>query len=64
MLLIINQNVKNLLNLITEFLSVFMNELFNVVEQEGKEFDLSTFIQKVYYYGSELEKVKKKFLKK
>ena len=64
MLLIINQNVKNLLNLITEFLSVFMNELFNVVEQEGKEFDLSTFIQKVYYYSSELEKVRKKFLKK
>ena len=65
MLLIINQNVKNLLNLITEFLSCFMTELFNVLEHgEEKEFDLSIFIQKVYYYSSELEKVRKKFLKK
>ena len=41
-----------------------MNELFNAVGQEEKEFDLSTFIQKVYYYSNELEKVRKKFLKK
>ena len=65
MLLIINQNVKNLLNLINEFLSSFMAELFNVLENdEEKELDLSVFIQKVYYYSNELEKVRKKFLKK
>ena len=65
MLLIINQNVKNLLNMINEFLSSFMNELFKVLEHEDeKELDLSVFIQKVYYYSNELEKVRKKFLKK
>ena len=65
MLLIINQNVKNLLNMINEFLSSFMNELFKVLEHENeKELDLSVFIQKVYYYSNELEKVRKKFLKK
>ena len=65
MLLIINQNVKNLLNLINEFLSSFMSELFVVMErEEEKEPDLSIFIQKVYYYSNELEKVRKKFLKK
>ena len=65
MLLIINQNVKNLLNLINEFLSAFMSELFGVMErEEEKEPDLSIFIQKVYYYSNELEKVRKKFLKK
>ena len=65
MLLIINQNVKNLLNLINEFLSSFMTELFAVMEnEEEKDPDLSIFIQKVYYYSNELEKVRKKFLKK
>ena len=65
MLLIINQNVKNLLNLINEFLSCFMSELLGVLEGgEEKEFDLSTFIQKVYYYSNELDKIRKKFLKK
>ena len=65
MLLIINQNVKNLLNMIDEFLSSFLTELFRVLEhEEEKELDLSVLIQKVYYYSSELEKVRKKFLKK
>ena len=65
MLLIINQNVKNLLNMINEFLTSFMAELFKVLENEDeKELDLSIFIQKVYYYSNELEKVRKKFLKK
>ena len=65
MLLIINQNVKNLLSMINEFLSSFMAELFKVLEnEEEKELDLSIFIQKVYYYSNELEKVRKKFLKK
>ena len=54
MLLIINQNVKNLLNLINEFLSAFMSELFGVMErEEEKEPDLSIFIQKVYYYSND-----------
>ena len=56
MLLIINQNVKNLLNMITEFLSSFLNELFKALEQEEKELDLSVFIQKVYYYSNEYRK--------
>ena len=65
MLLIINQNVKNLLNMIDEFLSSFLTELFKVLEhEEEKELDLSVFVQKVYYYSNELEKVRKKFLKK
>jgi hypothetical protein len=65
MLLIINQNVKNLLNLINDFLSSFLNELFIVLENENeKELDLSIFIEKVYYYSNELEKFRKKFLKK
>ena len=64
MLLIINQNVKNLLNMITEFLSSFLNELFKALEQEEKELDLSVFIQKVYYYSNELDQFRKKFLKK
>ena len=65
MLLIINQNVKNLLNMINEFLSSFLNELFIVLEHENeKELDLSVFIQKVYYYSNELDKFRKKFLKK
>ena len=65
MLLIIIQNVKNLLNLINDFLSSFLNELFIVLENENeKELDLSIFIEKVYYYSNELEKFRKKFLKK
>ena len=63
MLLIINQNVKNLLNLITEFLSSFMADLFKVLDHE-EEIDLNVFVQKVYYYSNELEKFRKKFLKK
>jgi len=63
MLLIINQNVKNLLNLITEFLSSFMGDLFKVLDNE-EEIDLSVFVQKVYHYSNELEKFRKKFLKK
>ena len=63
MLLIINQNVKNLLNMINEFLSSFMVDLHKVLEHE-EEIDLSVFIQKVYHYSNELEKVRKKFLKK
>ena len=65
MLLIINQNVKNLLNMITEFLSSFMSELFKTLDnEEEKEIDISVFVQKVYYYSNELDKFRKKFLKK
>jgi hypothetical protein len=64
MLLIINQNVKNLLNMITEFLSSFLTELLKALEQEEKELDLSVFIQKVYHYSNELDIFRKKFLKK
>ena len=65
MLLIINQNVKSLLSMISEFLSSFLTELFKVLDyEEEKELDLSVFIQKVYYYSNELENVRKKFLKK
>ena len=63
MLLIINQNVKNLLNLITEFLSSFLGDLFKFLDNE-EEVDLNVFVQKVYYYSNELEKFRKKFLKK
>ena len=63
MLLIINQNVKNLLNMITEFLTSFMNELFKVLDNE-KEIDLKIFVEKVCHYSNELEKFRKKFLKK
>ena len=63
MLLIIDQNVKNLLNLISEFLSTFMDELFKISEKK-EEIDLSVMMQKVYYYSNELEKLRKKFLKK
>ena len=63
MLLIINQNVKNLLNMITEFLTSFMNELFKVLDNE-EEIDLKIFVEKVCHYSSELDKFRKKFLKK
>jgi len=63
MLLIINQNVKNLLNMITEFLTSFMNELFKVLDNE-EEIDLKIFVEKVCHYSNELEKFRKKFLKK
>ena len=63
MLLIIDQNVRNLLNLITEFLASFMDDLIKVLEKE-EEIELSVFMQKVYYYSNELEKFRKKFLKK
>jgi len=63
MLLIIDQNVKNLLNLITEFLSSFLGDLFKVLEKE-EEIDVSVFMQKVYYYSNELDTFRKKFLKK
>ena len=63
MLLIINQNVKNLLNMITEFLASFMNELFKVLDNE-EEIDLKIFVEKVCHYSNELEKFRKKFLKK
>ena len=63
MLLIINQNVENLLNMITEFLTSFMNELFKVLDNE-EEIDLKVFVEKVCHYSNELEKFRKKFLKK
>ena len=63
MLLIINQNVKNLLNMITEFLTSFMNELFKVLDNE-EGIDLKIFVEKVCHYSNELEKFRKKFLKK
>jgi hypothetical protein len=63
MLLIIDQNVRNLLNLITEFLSAFMDDLFKILEKKD-EIDFSVIMQRVYYYSSELEKFRKKFLKK
>ena len=63
LLLIINQNMNNLLDIIIEFLQSFMDDIFGVMEQE-KEINISGFMQKVYFYSNELEKVRKKFLKK
>ena len=63
LLLIINQNMNNLLDIIIEFLQSFMEDIFSVMEQE-QEIDISAFMQKVYFYSNELEKIRKKFLKK
>ena len=63
LLLIINQNMNNLLDIIIEFLQSFMEDIFAVMEQE-QEIDVSGFMQKVYFFSSELEKTRKKFLKK
>ena len=63
LLLIINQNMNNLLDIIIEFLQGFMEDIFSVMEQE-QEIDISAFMQKVYFYSNELEKIRKKFLKK
>ena len=63
LLLIINQNMNNLLDIIIEFLQSFMDDIFGVMEQE-KEINISGFMQKVYFYSNELEKIRKKFLKK
>ena len=63
LLLIINQNMNNLLDIIIEFLQSFMDDIFSVMEQE-QEIDISSFMQKVYFYSNELEKIRKKFLKK
>ena len=63
LLLIINQNMNSLLDIIIEFLQGFMVDIFGVMEQE-QEIDISKFIQKVYFFSNELEKTRKKFLKK
>ena len=63
LLLIINQNMNNLLDLIIEFLQSFMVDIFSVMEQE-QQIDISNFMQKVYFFSNELEKTRKKFLKK
>ena len=63
LLLIINSNMNNLLDIIKEFLQSFMDDVFKVLEQE-QEIDISVLIQKVYFYSNELEKIRKKFLKK
>ena len=63
LLLIINQNMNNLLDIIIEFLQSFMEDIFAVMEQE-QEIDVSGFMQKVYFFSNELEKTRKKFLKK
>ena len=63
LLLIINQNLNSLLDLIIEFLQSFMNDVFGVMEQE-QQIDISAFNQKVYFFSNELEKTRKKFLKK
>ena len=63
LLLIINHNMNNLLEIIIEFLQSFMEDIFRVMEQE-QEIDISVFMQKVYFYSNELEKIRKKFLKK
>ena len=63
LLLIINQNMSNLLDIIIEFLQSFMEDIFAAMEQE-QEIDISGFMQKVYFFSNELEKTRKKFLKK
>ena len=63
LLLIINHNMHSLLDIIIEFLQSFMDDIFNVMEQE-QEINVSGFMQKVYFYSNELEKIRKKFLKK
>ena len=63
LLLIINHNMNSLLEIIIEFLQSFMDDIFGVMEQE-QEIDISGFMQKVYFFSSELEKTRKKFLKK
>ena len=63
LLLIINHNMNSLLDIIIEFLQSFMDDIFNVMEQE-QEINVSGFMQKVYFYSNELEKIRKKFLKK
>ena len=63
LLLIINHNMNNLLDVVIEFLQSFMEDIFRVMEQE-QEIDISVFMQKVYFYSNELEKIRKKFLKK
>jgi hypothetical protein len=40
-----------------------MNDVFGVMEQE-QQIDISAFNQKVYFFSNELEKTRKKFLKK
>ena len=63
LLLIINHNMNSLLEIIIEFLQSFMEDIFGNMEQ-GKEINISGFIQKVYFFSNELEKTRKKFLKK
>ena len=63
LLLIINHNMNSLLDIIIEFLQSFMDDIFGVMEQE-QEINVSGFMQKVYFYSNELEKIRKKFLKK
>ena len=63
LLLIINHNMISLLEIIIEFLQSFMDDIFGMMEQE-QEIDVSGFMQKVYFFSSELEKTRKKFLKK
>ena len=63
LLLIINHNMNSLLEIIIEFLQSFMKDIFDNMEQ-GQEVNISEFIQKVYFYSNELEKTRKKFLKK
>ena len=63
LLLIINHNMNSLLDIIIEFLQSFMEDIFLNMEQ-GKEINISGFIQKVYFFSNELEKTRKKFLKK
>ena len=63
LLLIINHNMNSLLDIIIEFLQSFMDDIFGVMEQE-QEINVSGFMQKVYFYSNELDKIRKKFLKK
>ena len=63
LLLIINHNMNSLLENIIEFLQSFMKDIFVNMEQ-GQEINIYEFIQKVYFFSNELEKIRKKFLKK
>ena len=63
LLITINNSIKKLLNLVNKFLSTFMADLIDILDNK-KKINVKTIIENIMNYSNNLENERQKFLKK
>ena len=63
LLITINNSIRRLLNLVNKFLTTFMSDLIDILDNK-KKINVKTIIENVMNYSNNLENERKKFLKK